>query len=531
MKIPFDSLTLAAVVHEMQPFVGSKVQRISQPSDSELVLEIYGTSGAAWILLSVHPEFARIHFSTHKPENPMSPPQFCSALRARISGARITGILQVGFDRIFEIHFEGEQGQFRLVAEIMGKHSNLMVLDSSQHVVAAIKWVGKSKSKRPIVPGVGYTRPPTGSSESLLDAESADDLKGKQGASPFLLRWIYAAGAEGLAAVKRSVLSGNYRPELARGSGAYPVSLSPLGITGLPRPTISLALEQHFDAAIPAARMESLRASLRTQLSRVALARDTAIHELEQSVAAGQGASRQQMKGELILAYGFQAESGASQITAEDYEGNRITIPIDPELTIQENAQQHFDRAKRAKARLGFSKDQLSRLATDREAIEGFLVRLESATHLQEILDLQDEAKQRKWLNKPPPPKATKEERPYEGHRVRELLAPGGYTVLYAENAESNDYLTLRVAKPNDWWLHVRGSTSAHVIIQTRNQPDKVQRETLQFAAKVAVQNSPSKHAGYVPVDYTLKKYVRKPKGAPKGTAFYTHEKTLHVDS
>jgi predicted ribosome quality control (RQC) complex YloA/Tae2 family protein len=334
-----------------------------------------------------------------------------------------------------------------------------------------------------------------------------------------------------LAEVKRRVLSGSYQPELARGFGAYPLPLAPLGLNGQSRPTISLALEQHFDAAIPAARMESLRASLRTQLSRVALARDTAIHELEQAVAAGQGANRQQMLGELILAYGFQADVGSRQISVDDYEGNRITIPLDPELTIQENAQRQFDRAKRAKARLGFSRDQLSRLVQDREAIEHFLVRLESAASLQEILDLQNEAKERKWLNKPPPPKATKEERPYEGHRIRELLAPGGYTVLYAENAESNDYLTLRVAKPNDWWLHVRGSTSAHVIVQTRNQPEKVQRETLQFAAKVAVQNSPSKHAGYVPVDYTLKKYVRKPKGAPKGTAFYTHEKTLHVDS
>ena len=111
------------------------------------------------------------------------------------------------------------------------------------------------------------------------------------------------------------------------------------------------------------------------------------------------------------------------------------------------------------------------------------------------------------------------------------LMAPGGLTVLYGENAESNDYLTLRVAKPSDWWLHVRGHVSAHVVIQTRNQPEKVSKEALMFAAKVAVQHSSLKHSGYVPVDYTLKKYVRKPRGGPKGTALYTHEKTLHVES
>ena len=114
--------------------------------------------------------------------------------------------------------------------------------------------------------------------------------------------------------------------------------------------------------------------------------------------------------------------------------------------------------------------------------------------------------------------------------RIDQLIAPGGWTVLYGENAEANDYLTLRVARPNDLWLHIRGATSAHVVVQTRNQPERVQRETLEFAARVAVRNSPSKHAGYVPVDYVLKKHVRKPRGASKGSALYTHEKTIHVE-
>ena len=103
--------------------------------------------------------------------------------------------------------------------------------------------------------------------------------------------------------------------------------------------------------------------------------------------------------------------------------------------------------------------------------------------------------------------------------------------MLFGENAESNDYLTLRVAKPDDYWLHVRGSVSAHVVIRTDRHPEKIGKELLVFAAKVAVQNSPSKHSGFVPVDYTLRKYVRKPRGASAGTALYTHEKTLHVEN
>lgn len=528
MRIPFDSLTLASVVHELQEFVGAKVQRISQPSETEVVFELYGSAGVGHLLISCHPEFARAHLSTRKPGNPTTPPQLLTALRSRIGISRVMGIRQVRFDRVLEIEFEGPEGEFLLVAELMGKHSNLMLLDSGRRVIGAAKWTGKSKSVRPIQAGQKYEPPPFEVKPSLLTATSSDELKGREGASPFLIRLIGAVGVE---AVQQAVLRGEYTPVLVPGSGAYPLSVAPLIAGEVSRKSISVALEQHFDQAIPAARAESLRASVRTQIHRVLLARETAIKDLNQAVSAGQGASKQQLQGELILAYGPSLAEGASLLEAHDYEGNPIQIKLNPEQNFKENANRYFDKAKRAKARLGTVADQLDRLSRDREDILSFLAKLEAATRLREIEELHEEAKTHRWLNKPAPPKANKEDRPYEGHRVRELLGPGGYAVLYGENAESNDYLTMRVAKPNDWWLHVRGSTSAHVVIQTRNLPDKVQRETLMFAAKVAVQNSPSKHAGYVPVDYTLKKYVRKPKGAAKGSATYTHEKTLHVES
>jgi predicted ribosome quality control (RQC) complex YloA/Tae2 family protein len=529
MRIPFDSLTLAALVHELQSFVGAKVQRISQPNDTDVVFELYSNhGGVGFLLLSCHPEFSRAHLTTRKPGNPNDPPQFCTALRARIGVSRITNIRQVRFDRILEIGFDSPEGEFRLLAELMGKHSNLMLLDSGDRVVAAAKWFSRAKSSRPIQAGAKYSPPPHEARESLLRAKEGDELKGTEGASPFLLKLIDKIGLE---AVQNAVANGEYHPVLVVDVGAYPLDVSPLGLQGIAKPTISLALEQHFNQAIPQSKADALRASLKSQAARVLLARETALHDLRQAQMAGKGAGRQQMMGDLILAFGHSLDEGADRLEVEDYEGKPISIKLDPEKDFKANANSYFEKAKKAKARLGFVGDQFERLSLDKTDLESFLVRLEGAERLRDVEALYDEAKAKKWLNKPPTPKAHKEERPYEGHRVRELLAPGGYRVLYGENAESNDYLTTRVAKPNDWWLHIRGSQSAHVVIQTLNQPDKVQRETLVYAAKVAVQNSPSKHAGYVPVDYTLKKYVRKPRGAKTGSAVYTHEKTLHVDS
>lgn len=527
IKIPFDSLTLAAVVSECQAFVGAKIQKISQPSAHVVVFELYGVSGQGFLLITCDPQFARTHFVTKKPANPTNPPQFCTALRAKLGGGRIVGIRQERFDRVMTIEFEGLEGNFSLIVELMGKHSNAMLVDESRRIVGAFKWVGRAQSSRPIQANTKYVPPPFDPKPSLLKASPGDELKGMEGASPFLLKLIEATS--GLAEVQQAVLQGRFHPVLAP-EGAYPLSVAALGLTEQPRKSISVALEQHYDQAIPAAEAEALRASLAGQLERVVLARETANADLDQAIAAGEGANKWQIMGELILAYGSGIASDQSVLDAWDYEGNPVQIKLDPELSFTENANKYFDRAKRAKQRLGFVREQRQRLSIDLAGIRQLLGELALAQRLTGIQALFDEARSHRWLHKQPIVAAKKEDRPYEGHRVRELLGPGGLTVLYGENAESNDYLTLRVAKPNDWWLHIRGATSAHVVIQTGNQPDKVQREALMFAAKIAVQNSPSKHAGYVAVDYTLKKYVRKPKGAPKGTALYTHEKTLHVD-
>jgi predicted ribosome quality control (RQC) complex YloA/Tae2 family protein len=529
-KIPFDSLVLSAVVHELQGFVGGKVQRISQPEDLTLVIGLYAR-GEGQLLLSVDPEFARAYFVTRRPKNPSQPPGFCAVLRSRLDQARLVAAKQVGFDRILILSFEGPTGEYRLIAELMGKHSNLIFVDESDRILAAAKVVGQSKSSRPVHPGRRYEPPPLEPRPSLLDARPEDELKGREGASPFLVRLIAAIGAEGLATVARAVREQDYRPVLSPGHGAYPLSVAALGLPEHPRESISIALEQHFSLAIPAHRASQLKQSLITQLERVLLARELALSELRQSVDAAARASRHQLMGELILAYGAALEPGATSLEAHDYEGNPIIIPLDPEKTYLENANTFFDKAKRAKGRLGLVQDQIQRLGRDREEVQTQLERVRSAERLDDLDALREEASRRRWLHSQPLPSAKKEERPYEGHRIRELIGPGGVKVLYGENATSNDYLTLRVAKPDDYWLHVRGSISAHVVIQTQRRPERIGKEALMFAAKVAVQNSPSKHSGYVPVDYTLRKYVRKPKGAPAGTALYTHEKTLHIES
>ena len=507
IRIPFDSLALEAVVEELQAYVGGRAQNIRQPDDTTIGLALYAGGGEAMFLLSSHPEFARAHFVVKRMANQPQPPTFVATLRARIEGGSLRAARQVAGDRILELEFESDSGVHTLVAELMGKHSNLMLLDSSGRVVSAAKWVGENKSARPILSGRPYLRPPT--------------FDGQSRPSPFLQKLIDAGGG----------IQIPFRPVFSPGHGAYPVSVAVLGLPEHPRASLSLALEAHYETAIRDFQAAAVKANLIGQLHRVLLARETALHDLAQVLEQGEKAGKTQLMGELILAYGPSVPEGSSNLTAWDYEGNELTIKLDPELGFKDNANRYFDKAKRAKGRMGLVRDQIARMQDDAAQVRSLLARVESEERLDRLTAFKEEANSRRWLNNQSPTGAKpKDERPYEGHRVRELLGPGGYRILYGENSEANDYLTVRVAKPNDWWLHIRGGQSAHVVVQTQNQPDRVAKEVLLFAAKIAVQHSPSKHSGFVPVDYTLKKYVRRPRGAAAGSVLYTNEKTLHVD-
>ena len=172
---------------------------------------------------------------------------------------------------------------------------------------------------------------------------------------------------------------------------------------------------------------------------------------------------------------------------------------------------------------------QEERLNQDKEEILAVLERMELASALDEVQKLKDHADLRKWLHKAHVP-LPKEERPYEGHSIRETLSPAGWRVLYGTGPTANDFLTTKVGRPNDWWLHVRGAPSAHVILITNNHPEKVQRPDLMFAAEIAAKNSPAKHSGLVLVDYVLKKHVRKPRKSAPGFATYSQERTLQLE-
>ncbi len=522
MKIPFDSLSLAAVVCECKPLVGGRLERIVQWDDLTIGLGVFHVR-EEWILISADARYARAHLVSRRRGDSKNPPPFCMSLRKYLSDATVVSIVQRGLDRILDISLASEGGGFLLVAELMGKHSNIVLCDGGGTVLVSAKVVGLGKSKRPIVPGRPYLPPPFEARPSLLEAQVGADLSEYEGASPFLQSLV--AGGLSLSLVQSCVKGGHWEPVYVHGSGAYPLPLA----NGVRRDSISQALEQHFDAVVDADQLSAEKSSLGAQLERVRKARTKALSEIETALDSAVRARSRQEQAELVLAYQSAIPVGASSFETVDYEGNAIVIFLDPTLSAVENANKMFERAKRAKkgaAEAAMSKENLLR---DKAEVEKALVLLESASTLAGVGDVRLIAGERRWLHQHGAAKA-KEDRPYEGHSIKEALSPNGWKVLFGENATSNDYLTTKVARPNDYWFHVRGVTSAHVVLLTQNRPTSVQMEDLLFAARIAVGKSASKHASYVTVDYLLKKHVRKPRKSAPGAVTYSQEKTLHVE-
>ena len=525
VRIPFDSVCLAAVVAEAQCLKGARLEQIIQTDPLTVVLTFWSGS-AAWLLVSADPSYARAYIITRRPEGLKPVPAFATELRRHLADATVTHVRQRGLDRVLEIGFSEVGGDYELIAELMGKHANTMLVGPDNKLLAAAKWVGPGKSVRPVLPGQPYCPPPFEPKPSLLEATEGSDLGGFDGGSPFLIK-LTKSGFPLSEAIER-LRSADFTPVYSHGNGAYPLSVASLGLEQVSRSSIGQALEQHFESQVSADRFVHAKTSLRSQLERVLLAREVALNDVSQALETARDARAIQIRAELILAYQGSIQPGDRELSAWGYDGEPVTVQLRADLTPVENAERYFLKAKKAKAHAGEVETQQARLDADRTALEQALAELDIAETVSDVEELKQDAADRRWLQKSGEAKA-KVDRPFEGHAVKELLSPAGWRVLYGENATANDYLTTKLARPSDLWFHVRGAPSAHVVLCTNNQPNRVQTPDLTFAATVAARHSTSKHASYVSVDYTQRRYVRKPRGAAPGLAVYTHEKTIHV--
>ena len=564
----FDGLFLNRILTELEEdLIDAKINRVHQPDERTLTLKLNShRRGNCMLLLSAHPQNARLQLSEARYENPAKPPLFAMVLRKYVEGGRIVSLSQAGLDRVAAIEIDardeiGDRHRFHLIVEIMAKHSNVILCDENMTILAAIKPYGNAVSRyRRVLPGESYVAPPPSGKDNpllLTEEEFADrllendlDLSLKQsllqkieGISPATAaELLYRSGIPADFALEeagshefrrlfreiRSLIEADSRPTLSRGGGKtldfYFQPLRHYEGEEISCSDLNSLLDAYFGAKEEENRFASKKASLLKIVSRFRDKSSRTVAKQRKELAAAVGGEKYRLYGEVLSANLYRVEDHSESVTLENfYENNKpLTIPLKKELTASENAGRYFKRYNKAKQSKNAIREHLERNEAEHSYLESICYEIEAAAGEEELSEIFKELKQSGYLKEKRDKKREKQIKPLSPIEVSCL----GHTVLIGRNNRQNDKLTLRIAQKDDLWLHAKDIPGSHVIIR-RGEKGEIPEEVIVRAAAFAAYHSKAKDAAKVPVDCTEVRHVKKPNGARPGMVIYFEQTTI----
>lgn len=576
-----DGITLHLITGELrETLLKGRVERVFQPERQEIIL-IIRSSGRSWrLLLSAKAESASLHLSTKEKKNPLSPPQFCIVLRKYLEGSRLTDIQQVGLDRIIRLTFNriAESGEFQdlvLIVEIMGKHSNLILVNpESNQIIDGIKRYSHALSRyREVLPGRTYLLPPeqdkvhplTLNEDKFIKLMLSHPLNNSlqkvlfsvlEGLGPVMAREIILRGdldpnlhleycgaheLQSIWQVLQKLIHPLYRGENIEPTivfqGKQPTAFAPIPLTqyqGLKfvrYQTVNEMLDLFYRARLELNRFRQIQRHLTHVIKNKLSHCRKKLSFQEQDEAAANRALKLRLWGETVFAHLHLIKPGAKEVSLPNiYEpdGPHIKIKLAPSMTASQNAQRFFRKYNKARDSLKIIKKNKRKTAAEIRYLNSVKISLEQADILLELKEIQTELEDSGYLRKKK--KKHKKKGPKKmAPQVKKTTSQDGFTILIGKNNKQNDYLTMRLAHDNDYWLHVKDSAGGHIVV--KNIPgQEVPLSTLEEAAGLAAYFSEARLSSKVPVDCTKRKHVSKPKGARPGFVIYKNHETFYVD-
>lgn len=573
----YDGLTMAAICKELQILVDARIERIYQPRKEIVLINLRNRKGDRFrLLLSAEASHAGVFLTDHEFTNPKSPPMFCMLLRKYLEGGKILSIAQPGLERVLTITVETynevrELCQRQLLCEVMGKHSNIILVDPDQNLILdGIKRYTHAVSRhREVIPGSNYIPPPPQNKENPLQISEGEMENGLlkslgksarqalirllEGVSPLLAKeLIFRAdlkeeikidecGAyefqrlfQALQELKGELEAGCPYPSLVQGEKVFNAfsafNLKQFsGQNIIHKPSVNETVDIYFQHLETNRAFQSLYQSIDYRLKRE-LDRCYKKAALQQeTILSAEDADSFRIKGEILLAHLYHIQMGMKEVSLENFydpQGETITIELLPELSPAENAQRYFRRYNRAKNAAEKSQIHFRKTKEEILYLEGVYHSMENAGSLDELEEINNELIEQGYMKQAPGPrgKAKAKERP----EPLTFFSSTGFTFLVGRNNRQNDYLTLRIAKDEDLWFHTKDLPGSHVILQNP-QGKTIPQQALDEGASLAAFFSKGRWGSKVPVDYTEIKYVRKPTGAKPGMVIYDHHQTLYV--
>lgn len=568
-----DGLFLNRLLTETaKDLLDAKINRIHQPDRLTVTLKLKShTKGSCTLLLTAHPQNARMQLTNENYDNPRTPPLFAMVLRKHIEGGRITNISQTDLDRIADITIEarneiGDIKEKHLIIEIMGKHSNIILCDEDMTILAAIKQYGSNVSRyRQVLPHEPYILPPPSGKANpffLSEDELTEKLLHLDLSTVLpkaLLKTIEGISPQTAAELAyRADIDANFPMEEM---GAYEFQriyeeLQKL-ITGPSAPTLVTTegllkdfyfspqyhyegdltpcddLHELLDCYFSTKEKENAFASRKSNLlqfisrhrDKTAKKAEKQQEELDQAI----NGEKYRLYGEILSANLWQVKNNIEEVTLENfYEDNApITIPLKKELTAADNASQYFKRYNKAKAARNAILEHLEKNRGELEYLESLCYQCETAINDDDLAATRSELTHSGYLKEKPNQKRNKEK--YDAPLPPIETEYMGYTILIGRNNKQNDRLTLKTAQKDDLWFHTKDIPGSHVILRRKGNED-FPDEVVYRAAQYAAYHSKAQASPKVPVDYTEVKQVKKPNGAKPGMVIYFEQTTIMAE-
>ena len=536
----FDGFFLHHMVEELQrELVNGRIQKINQPFEQELVLQIRSNRQSHRLLLSAHPVFGRIQLTQTTFENPAQPSTFIMVLRKYLQGALIESIEQVENDRIVEMTVSnkneiGDHIQATLIIEIMGKHSNILLVDKSSHkILEVIKHVGFSQnSYRTLLPGSTYIAPP--STESLnpftIKDEKLFEILQTQETTAKNLQSLFQGLGRDTANELESILvseklstfrnffNQETKPCLTK------TSFSPVPFAnqvGEPFTSLSDLLDTYYKDKAERDRVKQQASELIRRVENELQKNRHKLKKQEKELLATDNAEEFRQKGELLTTFLHQVPNDQDQVILDNYYTNQpITIALDKALTPNQNAQRYFKRYQKLKEAVKYLTDLIEETKATILYLESVETVLNQAG-LEEIAEIREELIQTGFIRRRQREKIQKRKKP------EQYLASDGKTIIYVgRNNLQNEELTFKMARKEELWFHAKDIPGSHVVISGNLDPsDEVKTD----AAELAAYFSQGRLSNLVQVDMIEVKKLNKPTGGKPGFVTYTGQKTLRV--
>ena len=568
----FDGITVACMAHELNKnLAGGRISKIAQPETDELLLTVKSQAGNFRLLLSASASLPLVYLTASNKPSPLTAPNFCMLLRKHISGGRIVSVTQPSLERVlrFEIEHLDEMGDLcrkYLVVEIMGKYSNIIFCSDQDQIIDSIKHVSAQiSSVREVLPGRPYFIPETQEKEDPLTLSEGSFVSAVYSNAAKLSKALYTSltcispvAAEEIvsrASLDSDRAANSYEPEelihlyrtfrrylepLTEGAyepsiyydGKTPVEFSclPLSIYDNCRrevyPTISEVLETYYAEKNALTRIRQKSTDLR-RIVQTALERNVKKYDLQaKQLKDTEKREKYRVYGELINTYGYNVKPGSKSFQALNYyTGEEITIPLDPQIPVQDNAKKYFDKYGKLKRTCEAVTTLLKETGDEIEHLKSIQTSLDIALQEEDLAQIREELVQSGYIHKRPSgnKKVKITSRPFH------YISSDGFDMYVGKNNLQNDELTFQFAKGGDWWFHAKGAPGSHVIVQTNGQelPDRTYEE----AARLAAYYSSNRNAEKVEIDYIEKKHVKKPNGAKPGFVVYYTNYSMMIDS